>query len=297
MKRIRQSATPRSASEPRYFSTQVSEAQRFYLELNPRTGRRLTVVSGGCEYCRPDYEIKRSGFPYLIIEFVARGSGSLSMKGKQFDLKPGTVFVYGPRIPVEITSDFQQALTKYFVVLSGQEALELLQECQILPGLVMQVMHPEQIHQIFDDLIRHGLSDHANRSRMCTVALQYLVMKIADLAVPHDQIATPAFATYQRCRKFIEENFLQVQTLRGVAAACHVDLAYLCRLFQRFGRQSPFQYLQHLRMNRAVDLLQNSNRMVKDVAQELGFSDPYNFSRAFKRVFGVYPGHLLKRQN
>jgi AraC-like DNA-binding protein len=132
---------------------------------------------------------------------------------------------------------------------------------------------------------------------MCTVALQYLVMKIANLAIPHDQIAPHAFATYQRCRKYIEENFLQVHTLREVATACHIDLAYLCRLFQRFGRQSPFQYLQHLRMNRAVDLLQNSNCMVKEVAQELGFSDPYNFSRAFKRVFGVYPGHLLSRRD
>lgn len=49
-------------------------------------------------------------------------------------------------------------------------------------------------------------------------------------------------------------------------------------------------------MNHAADLLQNSQRMVKEVAEELGFSDPYNFSRAFKRVFRVYPGHLLRRQ-
>ena len=120
--------------------------------------------------------------------------------------------------------------------------------------------------------------------------------RIRDLAVPHDQIDTPAFATYTRCRNYIEENFSRLQTLREVSAACHIELAYLCRLFQRFGRQSPFQYLQHLKMNRAVDLLQNSRYLVKEVAQELGFSDPYNFSRAFKRVFGVYPGHLLKRR-
>ncbi|MEI8340081.1 MAG: AraC family transcriptional regulator [Verrucomicrobiota bacterium] len=293
----RRSPAPQPVSEPPYFSTQVSGAHRFYLELNPRANRRLSVASGGLEHCRADYKISRRSFPHLIIEFVARGSGQLVMKGQQFDLKRGSVFVYGPGIPIEINADPQHPMMKYFVVLSGREGRELLKECQILPGLAMQVMHPDQIHQIFDDLIRQGLGDHANRSRMCTVALQYLVMKIANLAIPHDQKSTHSFATYQRCRKYIEENFLQVHTLKEVAVACHIDLAYLCRLFQRFGRQSPFQYLQHLRMNRAVDLLQNSNRMVKDVAQELGFSDPYNFSRAFKRVFGVYPGHLLNRRD
>jgi len=287
-------ATP-PAPEPRYFSTQVSDAQRFYLELKPRSGRQLKVVSGGCEHCRADYKIRRSGFPYLIIEFVARGAGSLTLKGKQFELKPGTVFIYGPRVPVEITADPQHSMTKYFVTLSGDEGLELLQECQIFPGLVMQVMQPERIQQIFDDLIQQGLGDRSNRGRMCTVALRYLIMKIASLALPNDRIAPHAFTTYLRCRKYIEENFHRIHTLREIGAACHVDLAYLCRLFQRFGRQSPFQYLQHLRLNRAVDLLQNSNRTVKEVAEELGFSDPYNFSRAFRRVFGVYPGHLPGR--
>ena len=281
-------------SQPQYFSTQVSEAQRFYLELNPREGRRLAVVSGGYEKCRSDYQISRNGFPYLILEFVARGSGSLRMKDKPVELIPGSVFVYGPDIPVEITAHPQPAMTKYFVAFSGREGLELLQECQILPGIPRQVTHPETIQRIFDDLIQHGLGDHAYRKRMCMVALQYLLMKIADLSVPHDPVATPAFETYKRCRKFIEEQFLKVQTLGEIASACHVDPAYLCRLFQRFGRESPFHYLQHLRMNRAVELLQNSNLKVKDVASELGFSDPYNFSRAFKRVFGMYPGHLRR---
>ncbi|MEO8616946.1 MAG: AraC family transcriptional regulator [Luteolibacter sp.] len=287
---------PARQSEPGYFSSQVSSSNRFYLELKPKRSRELTVVSGGCEHCLPDYEVRRDGFPFLILEFISRGAGTLVMQGKTHNLRPGSVFVYGPGIAHQVTADPACAMSKFFVAFTGQGAIELLQECQMLPPWIVQVTHPERVEQVFDDLIQHGLSDHTNRSRMCNVALQYLVMKITDHSVPHGQLTTPAFATYQRCRKFIEENFVKLRTLRDVADACHVDHAYLCRLFQRFGRQSPIQYLQHLRMNHAADLLQNSQRMVKEVAEELGFSDPYNFSRAFKRVFRVYPGHLLRRQ-
>ena len=287
---------PTRQSEPGYFSSQVSSSNRFYLELKPKGARELTVVSGGFEHCLSDYEVRRDSFPFVTLEFISRGAGTLVLQGKTHHLRPGSVFVYGPGVSHQVTADPACAMSKFFVAITGQGALELLQECQMLAPWIGQVMHPERIEQVFEDLIHHGLSDHTNRSRMCHVALQYLVMKITDHSVPHGQLTTPAFATYQRCQKFIEENFIKLRTLRDVADACHVDHAYLCRLFQRFGRQSPIQYLQHLRMNHAADLLQNSQRMVKDVAEELGFSDPYNFSRAFKRVFGVYPGHLLRRQ-
>ncbi|MDD5262917.1 MAG: AraC family transcriptional regulator [Methylacidiphilales bacterium] len=288
---VRQRAR-RAAPEPRYFSAQVSEAKRFFLDLNPASMGELAAVSGGCEHCQPDYSIKRSGFPFTTIEFVARGLGRLWLNGRIYDLTPGTVFVYGRNIPHQMQSDAQNPLVKYFVLFDGRSRRELMKECQLGHGRVLRVAHPEQIQQVFEDLIRHGRSDHPRRVRICTVALQYLMMKIGDDALPYGKTVGRAFATYQRCRQFIEEHYTEVRSLREVADACHLDLAYLCRLFQRFGRERPNRYLQHLRLNRAAELLQQSERAIKDVAAELGFSDPYNFSRAFHRNFGFPPGRI-----
>ena len=281
-------------SEPTYFSAQVSDARRFYLELKPGAHRKITVVSAGWERCRSDYEIRRAGFSSPIIEFVSRGVGTLTLAGKTYELRPGTIFAYGQGTAHQIQTSADHAMEKYFVAFEG--GAELLRECQIFPGTVLQATHPAQIHEVFDDLIAHGRSDHANRARMCQIALQYLIMKIADDAVPYGPANTAAVATYQRCRQFIEEHYLRVHTLAEVAAACHVDSAYLCRLFKRFRRQTPFQYLQNLKMNHAVEVLQDGAFSVKQTAQELGFSDPYNFSRSFKRIFGISPQHMLRRR-
>ncbi len=280
--------------EPKYFSTQVSEARRFYLELHPAAKRQLRVVCGGWERCRPDYDLERPGFPHLSIEVVCGGMGTLTLAGREYALTPGTVFVYGPGVAHRIRASRKHGLAKYFVAATGEEARELFEECHLAPAGVVRVRHPAELLRVCDDLIARGLGDHANRRRMCGVALQYLLMKIGDLSVPEDAPATAALATYRRCRAFIEENFLSLHSLRETAAACHVDSAYLCRLFRRFRRQPPFQYLQSLKMNRAVDLLQDGRLNIKQTAQELGFSDPYNFSRAFKRVFGISPGRFLE---
>ena len=280
--------------EPRYFSEQVSAAQRFYLRLSPAERSPLTVISGGVEHCRPDYEISRKGFPHPIIEFVARGAGQLTLRGVTHPLAAGSVFTYSRAMPHRITCDPTQPLTKYFVELSGEDGRDLMRECRLAPGTVSRVVHPEQVQQVFEDLLRHGRGDHPDRHRLCAVAVQYLIMKIGDLAVPCGESASRAFATYQRCRGYIEDNYLSVKNLGDVAVACHVDLAYLCRLFQRFGRERPYRYLQHLRLNRAAELIQNSDLMIKEIADQLGFSDPYNFSRAFRRAFGAPPTRLRR---
>ncbi len=63
------------SSEPDFFSPQVAEARRFYLNLHPPRGTRLAVVCGGLEHCTPDYAIRRATFPFYSIEYVARGTG------------------------------------------------------------------------------------------------------------------------------------------------------------------------------------------------------------------------------
>jgi AraC-like DNA-binding protein len=74
-----------------------------------------------------------------------------------------------------------------------------------------------------------------------------------------------------------------------MAEECHLDAAYLCRLFQRYDHQSPYQFLMRLKMNQAAEWLQQSGALVKQVAVRAGFSDQFHFSRAFKGVFGVAP--------
>ena len=101
--------------------------------------------------------------------------------------------------------------------------------------------------------------------------------------------ASPAFATYQRCRNEINNHYLELTSLGEIASTCHVDQAYLCRLFKRFDQQSPYQYLLRLRMNYAAELLLVPGTLVKEVADKLGFEDQFHFSRTFKKVLGISP--------
>ena len=107
--------------------------------------------------------------------------------------------------------------------------------------------------------------------------------------MPWEARQTPAFSTYQRCRQHIATHFESLQSLEEIAAQCHVDRAYLCRLFRRYDNQTPYRFLLRLKMNLAAEKLLNPGVLVKQVAAELGFEDPFHFSRAFKNVIGLSP--------
>ena len=292
-------ATMRSAvaspgSLPAFFSTEVSEARRFYLDTSGRTHQPLTVVCGGCEHCRPGYRIDRSDFPFHSIEFVARGKGTLHLAGRDYVLSPGRVFSYGPGIPHTITTDAEAPLVKYFVDFKGPDAQKILDRYSLSPGTATRVASPEAILRILDDLIGNGEIDSRYSPLLCATILQQLILKIAESAVTEEAHTTAAFATYQTCREFIRKNCLALSGLDQVAHQCHIDAAYLCRLFRRFDDQSPYQYLMRLKMTAAAQRLQSPNTRVKEVAYEFGFRDAFHFSRAFKRIFGISPDAFRK---
>ena len=274
---------------PAFFSPQVREVRRFYLDLAPAATKPVAVVCGGCECCAPDYAIHRSTFPYYSIEFVAGGKGVLELAGKDFSLLPGAVFSYGPRTAHRIATDAADPLVKYFVDFTGRQAVRLLRQCGLAPGSVARAFALGEIQSIFDDMIANALKSSRFGWRICDVLLEHLILKLGDCLTPWEAAETPAFATYQRCRQHIQSQHLRLSAQSQIAKECHVNAAYLCRLFRRYDHQTPYQYLMRLKLNRAAERLQDPGTLVKQVAAELGFCDAFHFSRVFKSVFGVSP--------
>lgn len=278
-----------AAKNPDFFSAQVSRARRFYLNLQPARGTALAVVCGGVEHCAPDYAIRRETFPFYSLEYVARGEGHLKLGRHSQALRPGMIFAYGPGVPQYITASPQKPLVKYFVDFAGGRAAAWLQQAGLAPGQLSQVYPPNEIEPLFDELIRNGQRGTRHAPELCRRLLDCLGVKLLEAHAPLNGTDSLAFATYQHCRQFMQEHFPRLRTLEQIGRDCRVDRAYLCRLFRRFDQQSPYQYLTRLKMNAAAAQLQQPGALVKNVAADLGFTNPFHFSRVFKSVFALAP--------
>ena len=280
---------PAASDTPEFFSRQVSEARRFYLNLKPAKGIPLSVVSGGFEHCLPEYRIQRPTFPFFAIEYVVRGAGALRLNQRSYKLQPGTVFSYGPGVTHAISADPTAAPSKYFLNFAGPRAKAILRACRLPLGSVSQLALPHELRNLFDELIHCAQRARPGANELCAKLLECVAMRIAESQIPGESSETLSLLSYQNCRKHIEENFPRLKNLEQIAAECHLDAAYLCRLFQRYDHQTPYRFLMRLKMNRAAEWLEEPGALVKQVAERAGFRDQFHFSRAFKNVLGVSP--------
>jgi AraC-like DNA-binding protein len=278
---------------PSFISSQVADARRFYLDPPFAADGDLTVVCGGWERCSADYQIRRERFPYLSLELVAGGRGSLEMGGHSQPISRGTVFAYGPGVRHVIVTDPQDRLSKYFVNFSGRGALEAMQAAGLAPGECHAVMAVDEVQAVFEQLLVTGRRGTKAAGRIAALQVEILLLMIAEARVPGATRTQQAFQTFTRCRAYLEEHYLTVGTAEEAADACHVAPAYLSRLFMRFAGQTPYRFLMRLKMNHAATLLEEERLIVREVADVFRM-DPFHFSRAFKRVHGLSPMAFLK---
>jgi AraC-like DNA-binding protein len=276
------------ASTPDFISRQVREARRFYQNLRPSNKIRLSVVCGGWERCSPDFSISREFFPYYGLEFVVGGKGRLLLDDQEYSLSYGIVFTYGGGVRHEIITDSKEPLVKYFVDFAGTKGRKLLESYRLTPGSFCKVAYGEHIQKAFEDLLHSGQQQTREANEITNLYLEVLLATIKYAVGPTQFNAQKSFLTFERCKIYMESNFIKLHSIQDAAKMCDVDAAYMCRLFNKFANESPHSFLQRIKMNYAANLLESGGYMVRNVADLLTM-DAFHFSRVFKRVHGLSP--------
>ncbi len=79
-----------------------------------------------------------------------------------------------------------------------------------------------------------------------------------------------------------------------MAAEAHLGERRFRQVFQAETGCCPKAFHERIRMNYAAELLRLGSYSVAEVAGQLGFSNPFNFSRTFRRVVGRSPSRLAR---
>ncbi|PWK63044.1 AraC family transcriptional regulator [Aminobacter sp. AP02] len=93
----------------------------------------------------------------------------------------------------------------------------------------------------------------------------------------------------RRAKELIEANLDGSLTLETLALSCSLSKRHFTRAFRQSTGMAPHQWLQHRRIDRAMQLLAKTAIPLSDIAFECGFADQSHFTRAFSRIAGVTP--------
>lgn len=92
-----------------------------------------------------------------------------------------------------------------------------------------------------------------------------------------------------KAQRYILENYQNNISLKDVAEHLSLSSGYLSILYKKETGQNFIDYLIHLRMEKAKELLKTTELKIYEVAKKVGYDNIYYFSRIFSRVVGISP--------
>ncbi|MFD5019444.1 response regulator [Paenibacillus sp. NPDC058367] len=98
-----------------------------------------------------------------------------------------------------------------------------------------------------------------------------------------------------RITEILQENVENKITLDRLAQEVNMNVNYLCRVFKQDTGRSIVQYMNELKINKAIELLKLPGTRIKEVASQVGIDDPFYFNRVFKKIVGLSPSDFRKK--
>ena len=140
------------------------------------------------------------------------------------------------------------------------------------------------------------LSGYARHMFFRAKALEILALSVDVLISEHAQpdyiehrISKSDFEQLQVARRILQTDFSVALKISDLAGRIGMNESRMMQLFKRLFGETVFDFSQRARMEFAAKLLEATDRPITDIAYDVGYDYPSNFTTAFKRHFGIPP--------
>ena len=226
----------------------------------------------------------------LELIYVFNGSTTAFVDRKNYNLKSGDLFL---SFPNQIHYYKNTVVGEYMLIVIKPEILFGLTSIlydTIPTSNVLSFKNNDDVVQILQKI------NSANGEFKFTKIAGFLIL-LFGIIIPKfnlkPRIKTNN-STLKDILKFCAQNFTTDITLEDISNTLHISKCHISRLFNEKLGINFNSYINMLRINKACDLLENTNKKITDISGEVGFGSIRSFNRAFSQTLNTSP---LKYRN
>ena len=262
------------------------------IKSNPVLSQLYVTHIGYFPKAANHYRDRRTGCADNILIYCLRGKGWYMVRNRRFDVGVNQFFILpATKEHLRYGADESDPWTIYWVHFSGHH-MELFNRCFNI-GLYdgpRSILFNEKGLQIWNTMyntLEMGYStDNLANTNLC------LYHFIGTFLFPDKHIDEKKQVT----KDIIDETILYMRskiaerlTIDDLASQHYLSASHFSLLFRKATGMSPLDYFIHLKLQRACLLLHSTDIKIKSIAIDLGYEDPYYFSRLFKKHMNVSP--------
>ncbi len=261
------------------------------LEHNPLTQGLFATDIGYYPKARFHYRDRKNGSLQHIMIYCTQGEGWYQIgESERHSVMANQVFILPAQIAHRYGATEANPWSIYWLHFSGTQSTSFR---QYLHGdgknAPITIVPTDERFRLFDDIFAHlTMSFNADNLVFANACLPHLLATFRE-SVYKQAVQVSAPDVISSSIDYMKQHLHQPLTLAALAQQSGLSVSHYSSLFRSKTQSSPINFFNFLRMQQACRLLENTALRVKGVASQLGFDDPYHFSRTFHRFTGVSP--------
>jgi AraC-type DNA-binding domain-containing proteins len=252
---------------------------------------------------------------YMQINYIANGKGKHSINKKNFDIVKGDIFVIPPYIPHSIYNGGSGTIEVYefefipeFINQNFdciENAVTFLDFAYIEPFLVSENMVSPRLNLVggvqieTETILNEVLAEYMQRKSGFALLIKSLLLKLLiilgreftkNLNESDDHMLFDSHReTIFKAIDYINRNFDKPISIEEVSRISFLSRSYFSYLFKSITSKTFVEYLNSIRISKAMELLRSSNKKVLEIALEVGFNNVNHFNKIFRLSVGSTP--------
>jgi len=245
-----------------------------------------TFVAAGGHYVERPHGTSQ----HILIACIS-GKGTCTLAGREWKMAQGDLLFLPPREHHVYSANSRSPWTIFWMHFRGLRAADHLENLGVsTTNPIVSVDDPAVLIEAFEDTFRHATHGF---SESAMTGLSTAFGRLLGLAKVHQRApgirSRRAENRLLKALSLMREDLARPWTLNELASESHLSIPHFTELCRRQTGLPPLGLLIRLRLQRAMDLLQQGDHNVAEAARAVGYDDPFYFSRLFRKHMGMAP--------
>ena len=258
---------------------------------------------------RLDQTAKAHSHDFLSIHYVVSGHSKYMVDDQILPVQKDDLIIINPGVSHGMVPGLEEdpATIGFFLGIDDLYLKGYPKDFIPISNAVVPIRrYQEEIYNCYHEIITVQEKKEAGWSLMAKVlSLQFLVFTLKELTPQSPATIQDYFQlkTYdkqtiaQTITSYFQKNYMRKISVEEIARSSYLSTTYITKIYKEITGDTPINYLISLRMEKALEILKEGHFSIQDVARQVGYDDPYYFSKLFKKRFGVSPSAYKKKQN
>ena len=241
------------------------------------------------------------------LSLVVYGSGIYSVCGNEYAFSSGDMFLFGSNEAhciTDVTSSLKLLNIQFEprILWENSDSIELLNIfTKRSNDFKNRFVKEDTILQKIILDIQNEISQKKDGYR---IKAKYLLFSsLIHIIRSYDYVdkTDPYIYEYAQSKKikdamtYIDSNIDNKLTLKEISSTVCMAETYFSSVFKKFNGISPWEYITIKRIEKAIDLIKNTNMTKLEIAEKCGFSSSSNFYKAFSSITGKAPSSYVPK--